>query len=316
MQAGLDMAESVHLSEPDAAVYKALLESTRAIPWRIDWATKRFSYIGPQIEDLLGWTPESWATVNDWAERMHAQDREWVVDYCVAQSIDGKDHEADYRALCADGSFRWIRDVVHVVRKDGEVEALVGFMFDISERKRREEELTALRARLEALSFQDGLTGIANRRRLDQVLETEAASAARSGLPISLILADVDKFKEYNDLYGHLAGDECLQRVAAILAECVRRPRDLVARYGGEEFVLVLPETDAAAAREIAQRCRQAVLEAGIRHEQSSTGPWLTISMGVVTEVPEQAGFMERALEMADRAMYRAKEAGRNRIAA
>src|SRR3954468_7593567 len=126
-------------------VYKTLLESTKAIPWRIDWKTMKFSYIGPQIEQLLGWTPASWDSVQDWAERMHPDDRAWVVDFCVAQSKAGVDHEADYRALTKDGSYVWLRDVVHVKRtEDGEVEALIGFMFDISERKRTEKQLLTL----------------------------------------------------------------------------------------------------------------------------------------------------------------------------
>ncbi|MDN5923842.1 MAG: diguanylate cyclase [Xanthomonadales bacterium] len=302
--------------EPDSAVYKTLLESTRAIPWKIDWASKRFTYVGPQIEELLGWTPASWATVNEWAERMHPEDREWVVDFCVAQSLGGIDHEADYRALCSDGSYVWIRDVVHVVRNNGEVESLVGFMFDISERKRGEEELRQLRDRLEALSFCDGLTGLANRRRLDQVLEREGASAARNGQPVSLILADVDKFKEYNDHYGHLAGDECLKQLAAALESCATRPRDLVARYGGEEFVLILPETDNEAAWQVAEQCKQAVLDACIPHAASSVGAWLTISLGVVTSTPAAHDSMQAALGQVDLAMYRAKQQGRNRIAA
>lgn len=109
--------------EPDSTVYRTLLESTRAIPWRIDWATMRFTYIGPQIEALLGWTPESWVSIDDWVERMHPDDRESVVNFCVTQSKSGVDHEADYRALTRDGHYIWIRDVVHVMRKNGEVEA-------------------------------------------------------------------------------------------------------------------------------------------------------------------------------------------------
>jgi PAS domain S-box-containing protein len=133
-------------------VYQTLLESTNAIPWRIDWRTKTFSYIGPQIEKLLGWTPASWSDVNDWASRMHPDDREWVVPYCVRQSEAGVDHEADYRAMTSSGDYVWIRDVVHVLRSDsGEVECLVGFMFDISERKKTEEQLAAFRHNLEGL---------------------------------------------------------------------------------------------------------------------------------------------------------------------
>ncbi|WP_414708247.1 PAS domain-containing protein, partial [Pseudomonas sp. UBA6310] len=98
--------------ETDSAVYKTLLESTRAIPWKIDWKTMTFSYIGPQIETLLGWTQESWVGVDDWVARMHPEDRDYVVNFCVSQSQSGIDHEADYRALTADGGYVWIRDVV------------------------------------------------------------------------------------------------------------------------------------------------------------------------------------------------------------
>lgn len=118
-------------------VYKTLLESTKAIPWKIDWKSMSFSYIGPQIESLLGWTTDSWVSVDDWVARMHPDDRDRVVNFCVAQSQAGVDHEADYRAMSQNGDYVWIRDVVHVIREEnGEVESLVGFMFDISERKK------------------------------------------------------------------------------------------------------------------------------------------------------------------------------------
>lgn len=301
--------------EPDSAVYQTLLESTRAIPWKIDWASKRFTYLGPQIEHLLGWSRESWATVDDWAERMHPDDRERVVNYCVSQSLNGVDHEADYRARRSDGSYVWIRDVVHVVRRQGEVEALIGFMFDISERKRSEQELHQLRDKLEALSLCDGLTGIANRRMLDRALTREWANAIRTGRPISVILADIDFFKQYNDQYGHLAGDECLKKVAALLGQCAARPHDVVARYGGEEFVLVLPNTDINAAREVAERCHQSVLEARMPHEGSVTGPWVSLSIGITSMTPEDGAPIAPFLDAVDKAMYRAKQAGRNRVA-
>ena len=133
--------------DSDRAVYKTLLESTKAIPWKIDWPTMTFSYIGPQIEPLLGWSQASWESANDWAMRIHPDDRDHVVNFCIAQSKAGVDHEADYRALTKENGYVWIRDVVHVVRDaQGEVESLIGFMFDISERKKTEEKLLALAA--------------------------------------------------------------------------------------------------------------------------------------------------------------------------
>jgi predicted signal transduction protein with EAL and GGDEF domain len=140
----------------------------------------------------------------------------WLTSVCPSRSR-GVDHEADYRALTRDGNYISIRDVVHVVRNDsGAAEALVGFMFDISERKKNEEEMLRLQRELEALCYCDGLTGVPNRRMLDVVLEREWANARRSGRPLSLVILDIDFFKEYNDCYGHLAGDECLKRVDAV----------------------------------------------------------------------------------------------------
>ncbi len=179
------MATSNEYLDADNAVYKTLLESTKAIPWKIDWSTLQFSYIGPQIEQLLGWSPASWVTVEDWASRMHPEDRAWVVDYCVAQSKSGTDHEADYRALTKDGEYVWIRDVVHVVRNaEGEVEALIGFMFDITERKNTEQKLIVLQKELEELSFKDALTGVYNRRMFDSVIDVEWANAKRNHQPL------------------------------------------------------------------------------------------------------------------------------------
>ena len=216
----------------DSAVYKTLLESTKAIPWKIDWATMTFAYIGPQIETLLGWPRASWASANDWAERMHPEDRDSVVAFCVSQSQAGTDHEADYRALTRDGGYVWISDVVHVLRNEaGEVESLIGFMFDISERKQTEQQLLQLQQQLEELSYLDGLTGVANRRMFDNRLQVEWSNAQRTSQPLSLILLDIDYFKEYNDHYGHIQGDDCLKNVALALSGAVVRPRDLMARY-------------------------------------------------------------------------------------
>jgi len=301
--------------EPDSEVYRTLLESTRAIPWKIDWATATFAYIGPQIESLLGWAPDSWVTVDDWASRMHPDDRERVVNFCISQSQAGVDHEADYRALTADGRYVWIRDVVHVVRDAaGQVQALVGFMFDITERKHTEQQLLTLQKELEDLSFRDGLTGVANRRKFDAVFEQEWAEARRQVQPLSLILLDVDFFKRYNDHYGHVEGDDCLRRVAKALTPTATRPRDFLARYGGEEFVLLLPASDEAASKLLAERCRQAIFKAQIAHAASPSGQLLTVSMGVGTIIPAAGDDPVRFIDLVDQRLYRAKQRGRDRI--
>lgn len=309
------MTDSSKDDEIDSAVYKTLLESTRAIPWKIDWQSMRFAYIGPQIESLLGWSPASWVSVEDWAARIHPEDRERVVNFCVAQSKAGTDHEADYRALTQDGNHVWIRDVVHVVRNEnGEVDSLVGFMFDISERKKTEEQLIVLQKELEALSFKDGLTGVANRRMFDSILETEWAHARRNNQPLSVIMLDIDYFKPYNDRYGHLQGDACLKRVAQVLNSAATRSRDLFARFGGEEFVLVLPETDEKSAAKIAERCRNLIFKEQIVHEASPAAQILTVSIGVSSITPSHQDDPLRFIEEADRRLYQAKQRGRNCI--
>ena len=301
----------------DLAVYKTLLESTRAIPWKIDWATMTFAYIGPQIEPLLGWKQESWVTVDDWASRMHPDDREQVVDFCVSQSMAGVDHEADYRALTKDNGFVWIRDVVHVVRKEnGEVDCLIGFMFDITERKKTEQQLLDMQKKLEALSFEDGLTGASNRRLFDKHFATEWESACRTGQPLSLILLDLDHFKQFNDLYGHLQGDDCLVKVAGALKAVGNRPRDVVARYGGEEFVLLLPDTDTAGAMRLAEQCQAAIAALGVPHDGSSSSKLVTASMGLGTQTPQPGSDAKAMIEAVDKLLYQAKKFGRNRITA
>ncbi|PWC46670.1 diguanylate cyclase [Azospirillum sp. TSA6c] len=167
---------------------------------------------------------------------------------------------------------------------------------------------------LRSLSFLDGLTGIANRRRFDDAMAREWRRCARSNLPLSLIILDVDHFKAYNDHYGHQAGDECLRMVAELLSDRAKRPSDLVARYGGEEFVCLLPETDGPGAVRVAEGFRTGVAECRIPHAQSPVIPYVTISLGVATVIPSADGSPEQLAEMADQLLYRAKRTGRNRV--
>jgi len=168
---------------------------------------------------------------------------------------------------------------------------------------------------LEAHALLDGLTSIPNRRRFDQSLAIEWKRAQRSGLPLSVLMLDIDHFKAYNDTLGHRAGDDCLTRVAMLLCEALERPGDLLARYGGEEFVALLPETDEEGAARIAERCRAQIEDARIPHPNSATAGWVTVSIGVGTLLPDDGVANPDALiEQADARLYRAKAAGRNRV--
>ena len=296
----------------DHTFYKTLLESTKAIPWKIDWQSMQFTYIGPQIQELLGWETDSWVSVNDWVERMHPDDRDRVVGMCVAQSKEGIDHEADYRALKSDGSYVWIRDVVHVIRSNNETEALVGFMFDISERKKNEDELIRLKQELEVYSYQDGLTEIANRRLYDIVLAREWENALDSQTPISIIMTDIDFFKHCNDHYGHHVGDLALKQIAQLLKSQIR-VGDLAARVGGEEFILILPSTHQEDAVEIAERIRLSIETTPILYNDTQHIS-LTASCSVGSIVPKKSDTATHFIEMIDALLYRAKAQGRNRV--
>lgn len=169
---------------------------------------------------------------------------------------------------------------------------------------------------LTRLSAADELTGIANRRCFDETLQREWRRAIRAGTPMALLVVDVDHFKQFNDGYGHQLGDDCLKDVARLLESCLRRPTDLVARYGGEEFAVVLPETDAAGAAQVAQAMREAVQGAQIEHAFSTVAPVVTVSVGAAVTLPSRSDDegSRALLQQADQALYQAKRQGRNRV--
>ncbi|HET7863923.1 MAG TPA: diguanylate cyclase, partial [Burkholderiaceae bacterium] len=179
----------------------------------------------------------------------------------------------------------------------------------------RTDALEEANRRLELLSVTDPLTGLANRRRFAEVLDAEWRRALRPGTPLALAMIDIDQFKLYNDHHGHLAGDDCLRRVASTLKTTLRLASDLVARYGGEEFVLVLPGTDAAGARAACERLRARVAALCLPHERSGHGV-VTISIGLTAVVPTAGATPEQYLQIADAALYEAKSGGRNRVVA
>ena len=174
-------------------------------------------------------------------------------------------------------------------------------------------ELKRQKDLLRKLSYQDGLTGIANRRYFDDVLIREHRRCKRNKMPLSILMIDIDFFKAYNDLYGHLTGDDCLKLVVLTMQAQLNRPSDLLARYGGEEFICVLPETDLDGANLIAERMRSAVLGQQIPREKGIDGR-ITISIGVVSGLPREGADPRKFLIAADQCLYRAKVSGRNRI--
>lgn len=188
----------------------------------------------------------------------------------------------------------------------------------------RDDAYRALRAsqmKLEELNMQllklaniDGLTGIANRRHFDERLAIEWLRALRNRRPLTLIMFDVDFFKQYNDKFGHMEGDECLKRIARAAQGIVSRPADTMARYGGEEFIVLLPETDSSGATIVAEKLRAEIENLHLPNPGSTISQHITVSLGVTTVVPEANSVPDDCIKLVDEALYRAKDAGRNRI--
>ena len=176
------------------------------------------------------------------------------------------------------------------------------------------DELNRLNNELEALSRQDGLTQLCNRRYFEEQIEKQWQILKRSQESVAVLMMDVDYFKKYNDHYGHIAGDHCLQAVAGALKQSLRRPADIIARYGGEEFVALLPQTDLAGANTVAETLRQAVINLNLPHQASDVADMVTLSIGCATTNNVKGVTVAELIKQADRALYQAKSNGRNRV--
>lgn len=274
----------------------------------------RRTYVSPASLQLLGWAPEE--LVGTRALGAAHPDDVAETDGVLAAISTGtaEDVTVAYRARRRDGSEVWIEANVRITRDPdtGQASGAVMISRDITARKLLEDQLATL-------ATMDGLTSLANRRRLDEALVTEWRRAVREGTELSVAMMDVDRFKAFNDRYGHQVGDECLRDVAAALACAARRPPDLVARYGGEELLALLPSTPEQGAAEVGEKMRAAVEALGIPHAGSPPAGVVTVSVGVATAMPmadvDATSGIHALLAAADEALYRAKSGGRNCVA-
>jgi diguanylate cyclase (GGDEF)-like protein/PAS domain S-box-containing protein len=265
------------------------------------------NYVSPSSLAVLGWKPEEMTgrTVLDF---ILPEDRPLLAAAIAA----GRD-TVTLRMFKMDGSTKWMENRATLVCNSDtrEPEGWVVSMRDVAERKDLEDKLSAL-------ALTDGLTGLSNRRAFDEALVREWKRTLRNGSQISLLMLDLDRFKEFNDLYGHQAGDDCLRAVASAVTGAVRET-DIVARYGGEEIAVILPSTDIEGAAKLAERIRSDVELLRFPHPKSvATHGCLTASIGAATALARQGGTMkmpESLLLAADHALYKAKGAGRNCVA-
>ena len=264
-------------------------------------------YVSPSSFHILGWRPEE-MTGRPVEDFILDEDRP-----VLAATIASQGRSVMLRMLKKDGSTVWMENRATLVcdSTTGEPKEWVVTMRDITERKVLEQELSAL-------ALTDGLTGLPNRRAFDEALEREWKLTLREGAQISLLLLDIDHFKEFNDQYGHQVGDDCLRAVTAAVRG-VLRTSDIAARYGGEEIAVILPSTDTPGAVAVAEKVRSAIEALQITHGGNPEGGgWVTASIGVATALSRQGGTMrmpESLLLAADSALYKAKREGRNRVA-
>lgn len=273
------------------------------------------SYISPSVQDVLGWTAQDLVGAA-WDALVPAEDRPLVAE-ALSQLRHGTERVVvSFRCRRADGSVAWIECRLRLVRDpvSGEPSEVIGNSRDITLHRVAEQQLEEANRRLGVLALQDGLTGLANRRHFDIALDREFRLSARNGTSLGLLLMDVDRFKAYNDRYGHQGGDECLRVIALAIAGLVRRPTDLAARYGGEEVAMLLPETDEEGALILAERVRAAVRELCVPHAGSAAGV-VTLSVGVAAFAPNPGDHSPaRLVAAADAALYVAKAAGRDAV--
>ena len=290
------------------------VELTPHIPWTTD-ASGEVTYVHPRWHVLTGGEPKT-VSLKDWADALHPEDVVKTAGMWAHSVQTGELYDAEYRIRTCDSGWRWVRARAYPRRNaDGEIVRWYGSIEDVHERK-----LTAIRLeeaieQLARRSQEDHLTGIPNRRQFDEVLGREIYRARRSKLPLALILFDIDHFKQFNDIGGHLAGDECLKMVAKALQGVIHRPADLAARFGGEEFAIILPDTADSGAEEIAERAIASIRGLTFEHPNAQVHS-VTISAGLAMlqdgpQVPTRE-CMNQLIRSADAALYQAKASGRN----
>jgi len=294
-------------------LFRLLAEASNDVIVLSDLAGVR-RYVSPAVTTVLGWEPDELIGPAR-LQIAHPEDVAAVEELMRACREAEPVEALIYRCVRKDGSYVWMEASLRLYHDETTWEPIgfVNVVRDVTARKAAEEELNRAFRLVENLAMADGLTGVANRRRFEEKMDKEWRRAMRDGSMLSVLMIDVDHFKPYNDLYGHVMGDSCLRQVAMAAQEVIHRSSDLFARYGGEEFVAVLPNTDSGGAQLVAEQIRRTVELLGLPHAGSSRGV-VTVSIGCATKTLGHESISTVLVDAADQALYQAKSAGRNRV--
>lgn len=277
--------------------------------------SNRVLYTTNAVKRMLGYLPVELYRKNFQLDLLHPDEIPAYNDAIEAVRRQNEARVLIYRMRRKDGSWMWAEGSISLYRNEPSADPIgfINVVRDITHRKEAEDRLQSAYNELEILAAIDPLTGVANRRHFDAVLDSEWRRAIRTGTSIAMLLLDVDFFKNYNDIYGHIMGDDCLRDIAATTSQCIRSATDLVARFGGEEFAVILPETDEQGATALAERIRAAVQSHCVRHAGNVHGV-VTISIGCAAMAPTRGSSSIPLIEAADKALYHAKNNGRNAV--
>ncbi|MGB3790246.1 MAG: diguanylate cyclase [Phormidesmis sp.] len=299
---------------------QSIIDASTNILYIDSFADGSSFYINRWIKNVLGYEPEEMQQLgNSYLEQLvHDDQRDLMVKerQRLAAIEDGEVVENEYRFRHCQGNWRWLlcRETVFKRDRHGQPTQIFGTATDITKRKNAEVALEDFNQELKRLARMDGLTQVANRRSFDEYIERAWKNVGSGRASLSLILCDIDYFKNFNDTYGHQAGDICLKKVAKAIEKTVQRSTDFVARYGGEEFAVVLPNTNATGAERVADEIRQAIRLLKIEHSESEVSDRITLSLGIASISSSNNAHPDMLIAAADQGLYSAKYGGRDRF--
>ncbi|MGB7086059.1 MAG: diguanylate cyclase, partial [Phormidesmis sp.] len=298
---------------------QGIIDASTNILYVDNFADGRNVYISHWVKNVLGYAPEEMQTLGaHYLEQLlHPDEKKiWALGREKLAAISkGEIVENEFRFRHRQGNWRWLlcRETVFQRDEHSYPTQIFGTAIDITERKHAEMALKEFNQELERLASMDGLTQVFNRRSFDEYLKQVWRNVGSGRASLSLILCDIDCFKDFNDTYGHQAGDVCLKKVAQAIGQAVKRSTDLVARYGGEEFAVILPNTGTDGVQRVVSEIQRAIKQLAIPHRCSAVSQHITLSLGVATVSATEAMHPDMLVAAADRGLYQAKSEGRDR---